>query len=800
MPCRFPALFFWFSMLGLGASDSSLQFLVHAGADRSVVPQARVMVTNEARIYRCTTATNGECWVQGVDPGEYQVEVTAPGFATRRLAAQIGHRQVRVFTVPLDIEPVVEAVRVVAQQETESPRAATVAQWRPEELEALPFAETLDVPHAVLRLLPGATRSHDDIIHVRGAEMSLNTITNGMVGLESQHPSLAAPAAPEHFEALELATGGFPAEYGLRLGGVVDATTRSGRTMKDHGSVALGGGGLGRRYTALELGGHTERWGFYLGSRAYQTDWFFSPPEIPALHDRGHGLQNLVQIDYRLDSKTELRFTMFANCARAEFPNTAEQQNLWFRDARQSLWNQRAQLALNRSWNSSNLSIQLSQAWARSLYVQNDKVVSPYFRYPRYGANGSLRADYSFMLTGRHLFKTGVEGFLLRPREELVGNEVMMLGMPNQHIHRQWIRGQGQGHIGAYYLQDHLRVTSRFTLDLGLRLDHYQMQGDGMQSLVVVMMRNMIATKLPRSPYDWSHVDNAVSPRVGMAYYLPSSGTTLRASYSRVFLPPPVENQLLSAQNFIGMLMMGVTVDWRSRPLLGARGNQFDLGVTQKAGQAVLQLNLYDRRVDHAYHTMQFGASRILPFVNFDKESAYGAEASLRFPKLYWTGLSGYWNYSAARVFYNNPLVGGFQGHSHGEGLTRFPAPMDQIHTSTGGLTWRHNRTGVWTSLLAEFGTGTPLLPGGAGHDHGATAAATEVPPVEPVAGRLPSHLTADWSLGVDLLRETKHRLSLQFAVENFSNSPYRIAQESSFTPAQYSIGRVFSAGLRWHY
>jgi outer membrane receptor protein involved in Fe transport len=796
---RLPAVLFLFSALGLGASDSSLQFMVRAGADRSLVPQARILVTKAARTYQCVTGNNGECWVQGVDAGEYQVEVTAPGFAAHRLAAGIGHRQVRIFTVLLDIAPVTESVQVVAQQETESPRAATVSQWRPEELQTLPYAETLDVPHAVLRLLPGATRSHDDIIHVRGAEMSLSTITNGVVGLESQHPSLAAPAAPEHFEALELATGGFAAEYGLRLGGVVDATTRSGRTMKDHGSVALGGGGLGRRWASAEVGGSTERWSFYLGSRIYQTDWFFSPPEIPALHDSGHGIQNLLQIDYRLDSKTDLRFTVLGNHAQAEFPNTREQQTMWFRDARQSLWNQRAQISLNRSWNASNLVVQFSQAYARSLYVQNDRVVAPYFRYPRHTPNGSLRADYGFMLGGRHLVKTGAEGFLLRPREELVGNEVMMLGMPNQHTHRQWIRGQGQGHIASYYLQDHLRLTSRWTLDLGLRLDHYQMKGDGMQSLVVLMMRGMVNTKLAPSPYNWSKVDNGISPRVGMAYYVPSSGTTLRFSFSRMFLPPPVENQLLSSQNFIGMLVMGVPIDWRSRPLLAARGNQFDAGVTQKVGQAVLQINLYDRRLDNAYHTMQFGASRILPFVNFDQEGAYGAEASLRFPKLYWSGLSGYWNYSAARVFYYNPIIGGFQGHAHGEGLTRFPAPMDQIHTSTGGLTWRHHKSGVWTSLLGCFSTGTPLLPGGAGHDH-ASETTTVSAAMESVSGRLPSHLTADWSLGVDLLRETKRTLTLHFAVENLSNSPYRIAQESSFTPAQYSIGRVFSAGLRWRY
>ena len=38
-----------------------------------------------------------------------------------------------------------------------------------------------------------------------------------------------------------------------------------------------------------------------------------------------------------------------------------------------------------------------------------------------------------------------------------------------------------------------------------------------------------------------------MSPRLGLAYYIPKTKTTLRASYNRLFQPPPAENLLLAS-------------------------------------------------------------------------------------------------------------------------------------------------------------------------------------------------------------------------------------------------------------
>jgi len=65
----------------------------------------------------------------------------------------------------------------------------------------------------------------------------------------------------------------------------------------------------------------------------------------------------------------------------------------------------------------------------------------------------------------------------------------------------------------------------------------------------------------------------------------------------------------------------------------------------------------------------------------------------------------------------------------------------------------------------------------------------------------VPSHLTADLSLGIDLLRDGgRPRLTIQVDVENVGDDVYRIAQESQFSPTQFSVPRLISATARFRF
>ncbi|PWT85042.1 MAG: hypothetical protein C5B57_03700, partial [Blastocatellia bacterium] len=113
----------------------------------------------------------------------------------------------------------------------------------------------------------------------------------------------------------------------------------------------------------------------------------------------------------------------------------------------------------------------------------------------------------------------------------------------------------------------------------------------------------------------------------------------------------------------------------------------------------------------------------------------------------------------------------------------------------TAGLTYRHEKTGLWAGTAVEYGSGTPMEHGGAEDVRAAGEADHEHATSAEGADRVPGHATANLSLGVDLMRKVPRRpkLTIQLDIENITNNLYLIAQESEFSPGQYSIPRLLS-------
>lgn len=345
-------------------------------------------------------------------------------------------------------------------------------------------------------------------------------------------------------------------------------------------------------------------------------------------------------------------------------------------------------------------------------------------------------------------------------------------GLPHLHFAGPVSFDERQtGHHVSAYVQDAVHASERVTVDLGVRFDRHRL---GISEV-------------------------HLSPRVNVGWRLSRSGTLLHGSYDHLFVPPPVENVLLSSAGLTNVIR---EIGRPLPPLPATVENQFELGLTQPLASAVeVGLTRYYRRSENPVHTAVWPDARIYSYASFDRARAYGVETRLTVHERGQLGLAGYLNYALGRVHFYGPVTGGFIAEAeHLTDASRFLAPMDQTHTLTAGLTYRHARSGILLGATFEYGSGTPIghghaeeeSPGdGEAHSHGSPAAAAEE--------RVPGHFTQNLTAAVDLLRDENRRprLTLQINVENLTNDVSTMAQESVFTPGQFSMPRLVSAALK---
>ena len=759
-------------------SDAIVQGQLRA-SDGSALPGATVVLNpgrpDQSR--QATTDGDGRFVFARVNPGTYVVSAALTGFESQSVRVAIEPREVRTLALSLKVGRVNVAVDVTADASTltstHSPSSTILTSER---IDDLPAFQRVSLTDAIVTSAPGMIRGHDDFVHIRGHEIALNPLINGISFWENAHAVFSAGLSPEIVDTANVMTGGFPAEYGNRFGGVVDIATKSGFRMSERGSVAFSGGSAGRRQLVADVGGHRGAFGYYLFADSFESNRFLSPPDPQAIHDSARGGHFFARLDTNREHAGAFNLVVMADGANLETPTTPLDVELRpLAQAGQRTRQQTATFSWTRAWSQSVVSASAYERWSRLRLLPAAGPLTAQADVTRELGTIGGKLDVT-RLEGRHTVKFGVDAVNLRPDEDLLYNYdgyralSHVLELPHIHITDQVIRFSGSdsgGQVSAY-AQDNMQLSSRVTLDAGVRLDRY--------SLVVS--------------------NTHVSPRLNLAVRA-GGGAVLHASYNHFFVPPAVEGVLSSSAGLTSFIReIGVALP----ALEPTTEDQFEAGGSAPAGPFQLALTGYFRATDNPVHTTVWPDSRIYSYASFDRARAYGLEAKAELTGLRERGVTGYLNYAHGRVNFYNPVTGGFI--TEAEHLTeseRFPAPMDQTHTLTAGATWRHAASGVLAGLTMEYGSGTPIGHGGA-HEHAAgeedhadaTAEAEE-------GGRVPGHFMAGVSFGIDLFRDTnrRSRLALRLDLENITNKIYVIAQDSAFSPAQYSIPRLVSLTAR---
>ena len=677
----------------------------------------------------------------GLSPGRYTISVAAAGFYREELTFTLTPRATQ--RIDLELTPLAslnEEVTVKAITKLLDTEATTATTIQRDQIEVMPTARRMQLTDMVAPFIASAVGSHDNLVHLRGNELSLNTFINGVSFFDNPHQLFSPGFAPEVIQSVNIITGGFPAEFGNRFGGILDVVTRTGFDANNHGSVILGAGDYLRSNVTADYGGHSNQFGYFLNVEAFQSDRYLNTPEPSRFHDRGKGSRAFASLDYRPGANDSFKFLFTLGGTNFELPNTTDDEQR-HRDFFQRNREQTAMLQWEHTFSASSaVSTSVYERLAAARLDPTTDTVSIQANGLRNDLTVGLKSDYSLFANPRNQIKAGVDLMLLRLREDFSfdprENDIELSAFA--------FRGRRTGGQASFYFQDQIKLAHNLTGNLGLRYDQYSVVTSG----------------------------HALSPRINLAYSFGGGRTVLHFAYNRFFAPPPIENLLLSA-----------ALGFDAQPPRISRSNHFEAGVSQSVlDRVVLRLTGYWRSDKNSFETTELANVRIFAPTSFASGKAYGVEFSAQMNEIKRLGLSGYLSYTAQRAFQTGPIVGGFSAEEVAAG-ERGAAAFDQIHTAVAGLTWREHRSGFWASTALEYGSGTP-------------AALPDAEGAETVV-RLPEHLVANFYLGIDLFRKDRCGVSLQFNVENATDRVYSIAKESEFTPIQFSPPRFLSGSVK---
>jgi outer membrane cobalamin receptor len=730
--------------------------------------KSSIVLVCEANQFRQTYVTDnsGIATARRLPFGVYQIDVQQPGFAAFHEGVEIRSSVPEEFRISLSLASVNTSVTVKDTETLVDPhRTGSVYRIGSETLEtrptALPGRSVVDLVNAQ----PGWLYEGNAVLHPRGSEYHTQFVVDGVPLTDNRSPSFGTEIEADDVQSLSIYTANIPAEYGRKLGGVIEVVTAKDPRLGFHGKAVLAGGSFatGSAYLLGQYARRKDALSFTVdGAR---TDRFLNPPVVQNYSN--HATTGDFSMRYERDFSESDRLALVVRhgLSRFEVPNEQLQQAAGQRQDRANMEtmgilsyrhiftpNVLGDLRLMVRDDSDTLA---SNPFSTPIIAFQDRGFrEEYFK-------GSVSAHH-----GRHEWKAGVEADFTSLHESFrdVITDASQFG-PGTPGSFQFA-GNGRDLEQSGFVQDFIRL-GKWTASAGLRWDHYQLLVN----------------------------QNAVSPRLGLARYVPAADLVLHASYDRVFQTPAFENILLSSSPVVVALNPNVL----RLPVQPSRGNYYEAGLTKGfAGRVKLDVNYFRRNAGNFADDDQLLNTGVSFPIAFRKSSIYGAEAKVEIPHL--GNLSGFVSYSYMVGSTYLPVTGGlFLGDEAASALSqaggRFWDTQDQRNTAR--TRFRYLLTPrLWAAIGGEYGSGLPVAFQGSEQQATAQYGAQIVERVNFLRNRVRPSFSLDASVGAEVWKHDTVQVRLQADAANLNNRLNVIDFAGLFSGNAVAPPRSFSIRL----
>jgi hypothetical protein len=748
---RFAAIFIFYAWpLFCQSNSGELRLKVIDPAGLGV--KTTVQIISRANQYRNNLETNdqGGLNAQRLPYGIYQLQIRQPGFAGASESVEIRSSIPTEYTIQLKLPSVNETVTVMAPNTLIDPdQAGAVSQVGSEliqnRLSSIPGRSLQDLVNSQ----PGWLYEGNAVLHPRGSEYQTQFVVDGIPLTDNRSPSFGPAIDADDVQSLSIYTAGIPAEYGRKMGGVVEVNTLQDPQPGFHGQLVLSGGSFD---TAGVSAQGQYSWGknaFGASASGSMTDHYLNPV-VPQNYTNTGTLDDFsVNYERDLTSKDRLRFIVRHELSRYDIPNEQVQEasgQLQTADnietmgiasyqhtfSSNALADFRTMVRDNEIGFNSN-----SESTPIEVFQQN------FFREAYFKGSATINR-------GRNEWKFGFES------DNLFLNENFRYHItdPSQFDPTTPIdfsfRANRPDLEQSVFVQDQIRLKN-WTINAGLRWDHYQL----------LLNRH------------------AVDPRISISRYFPSADLVLHFSYDRVFQTPSFENILLSSSVQVESID---PTSFLRLPVEPSEGNYYEAGLTKSFyGKTKLDVNYFRRLVANYADDDQIDNTAVSFPIAFEKAVIYGAEAKIDLPD--WRRFSGFlsYSYTVGQAWY--PVTGGLFLGGDAQGIPtsgHFPDSQDQRNTVRGRLRYQV-RPRFWIAGGIQYDTGLPFEfecdptltlqqciygPGGPAQTYGQAV----VNRINFARGRIYPAFQVNASAGADLYKSDHMNMRFQIDGQNLNN------------------------------
>lgn len=696
--------------------------------------KAAVELASEANQYQQTYMTDdsGSVAVKRLPFGVYAIRILRQGFAEFSGTVEIRSSLPVEFRAKLALQQASTTITVNENTLLDPYRTGTIYRIGEDTIQdrvsSLPGRSVVDL----VDTQPGWLYEGNAVLHPRGSEYGTQFVVDGIPLTDNRSPSFGVEIEGDDVQSLSIYTADFPAEFGRKLGAVVEVQTARDTRDGFHGKFVASGGSYdslgGYLLTQYAWGANTVT----ATADGAMTDHYLNPPVVQNFANTGTSSDFSLRYERDLTKKDRLDLQVRHGEAHFEVPNELVQEAAGQRQDR-GIAETMGIAAYEHIFSSNVLADAHFFARDYETNLNSNAASTPIIPFQQRGfreiyAKGAVSIHHR-----RHEWKGGVESDSTHLHENfsyvITDPAQFSPGTPlnfGPFVEAKWDLEQ------SAFVQDQIRL-GKWTASAGLRWDHYQLLVN----------------------------QNAVSPRLGVARYFENAALVLRASYDRVFQTPAFENILLSSspqashlnnQNFLQL------------PVKPSLGNFVEAGASKALfGQLRIDANMFDRRMNNYPDDDQLLNTGISFPISFRSANLYGAEGKIEIP--HWGRVNGFVSYSYIVGSVSFPVTGGlFLGQDVPpalNGVGRFWDSQDQRNTVRARL--RYELTSrIWAGVGGDFGSGLPVAFDGTVQEAIAQYGPEVVSRVNIPHGRVRQNMSISASLGTDVWKSDKMLVRLQ--------------------------------------